>query len=160
MTDYLTSWWKKIGETDWQDYDNSPGHWKESIFQHIGGKKLVLASDLPVGALFAMEREKGIDPNSFPPVGYDGLSIVCVLLGEGQREDGRPRHRHWMIDYKASNCTKKDDKVHRCWVRHGTVGDKLTVDKKGNTCSAGAGSIYMNGNKWHGFLRNGILVEG
>jgi hypothetical protein len=49
----------------------------------------------------------------------------------------------------------RDDTVHRCWVRHGTVGDKLTVDKAGNTCAAGAGSIQMAA--WHGFLQQGVL---
>lgn len=50
-----------------------------------------------------------------------------------------------------------NDDVHRCWVRHGTVGDPLQVDKNGNTCAAGAGSIQNAG--WHGYLKNGILHE-
>lgn len=160
MTDYQTSWWTKIGETDWIDSPSGTGRMKESIFKHHGGNKLVLASDLPIGALYALERDKDLGPDQFPPVGADGLSICCVLLGEGTRSDGKPHKHHWYIDYKASNCTKKDDKVHRCWVRHGTFGEKLTVDKKGVTCGAGAGSIYMDGQKWHGYLRNGILVKG
>jgi hypothetical protein len=32
----------------------------------------------------------------------------------------------------------------------------LTVDKNGDTCAAGAGSILTPA--WHGFLRNGELV--
>lgn len=60
----------------------------------------------------------------------------------------------WDTNSRASNCTMKDDKTHRCWCIHG-VAPKLTADKKGDTCKAGAGSI-QSGN-WHGFLTNGIL---
>lgn len=105
-------------------------------------------SKLPVGALYATRRREGAGPNDFPPVGYDGLSIVCRTI------DG-----NWYVDSRASNCTKPEDKAHRCWVRHGTVGEKVTVDKNGNTCAAGAGSFFMDGQKWHGFLRNGIMVQ-
>ena len=62
----------------------------------------------------------------------------------------------WDIDSRAWNCTMKDDKTHRCWVRHGDIPN-VTVDKNGHTCQAGAGSIQMH--DWHGFLRNGVLVE-
>lgn len=67
-----------------------------------------------------------------------------------------PDGHDWMIDGRASNCTMPDDDVHRCWVRHGEPPN-LTVDKNGHTCAAGAGSIQTP--KWHGFLRNGELVE-
>jgi len=60
----------------------------------------------------------------------------------------------WDVDSRASNCTLPNDKTHRCWVRHGTPPN-ITVDKAGETCQAGAGSIQMP--KWHGFLRNGVL---
>lgn len=63
-----------------------------------------------------------------------------------------PDGHEWFIDGPASNCTKKDDHVHRCWVRHGEP-PMLTVDKNGVTCGAGAGSILTP--KYHGFLRNG-----
>jgi hypothetical protein len=78
--------------------------------------------------------------------GPDGLSLVVICPGGSE----------WMIDSRASNCTMKDDEVHRCWVRHGTPPE-LTVDKNGNTCAAGAGSIQTS--NWHGFLRGGCLVE-
>jgi hypothetical protein len=61
----------------------------------------------------------------------------------------------WNIDSRCSNCTLKDDRTHRCWVRHGEPPN-ITVDKNGKTCSAGAGSIQAG--SWHGFLRNGFLV--
>jgi len=67
-----------------------------------------------------------------------------------------PDGHDWIIDSRASNCTKKDDNAHWCWVRHGKPEDgTLHVDKNGNTCAAGAGSIDTG--KWHGFLHNGEL---
>jgi hypothetical protein len=61
----------------------------------------------------------------------------------------------WDIDNRASNCTLPNDKVHRCWVRHGEPPN-VDVNKSGITCNAGAGSIVIG--NWHGFLRNGYLV--
>ena len=66
-----------------------------------------------------------------------------------------PSGGDWDIDSRASNCAKPDDKLHRCWVRHGTPPN-VTVDKNGLTCPAGGGSIISRG--WHGFLRQGRLV--
>ena len=63
--------------------------------------------------------------------------------------------RDWDIDSRCSNCSPPNDRLHRCWVRHG-VPPLVTVDKNGVTCAAGAGSILLP--KWHGFLRNGELV--
>jgi hypothetical protein len=63
-----------------------------------------------------------------------------------------PNGHHWDIDSRATNCGSKDDRTHRCWVRHGEPPN-VTVDKAGDTCSAGAGSILAAG--WHGFLVNG-----
>lgn len=80
--------------------------------------------------------------------GPDGQCIVVKTPGGD-----------WMIDSQASNCTIPDDhqqQRHHCWIRHGTPPD-LTVDKNGVTCSAGAGSIQAG--NWHGFLRNGELVQ-
>lgn len=80
-------------------------------------------------------------------VGPDGRSLVCKL----------PDGHDWMIDGQATNCTMKDDNVHKCWVRHGRPEDgTLHVDKNGHTCAAGAGSIATP--KWHGFLHNGHLI--
>jgi hypothetical protein len=77
----------------------------------------------------------------------DGEHLIAIL----------PNGYSWHIDSRASNCTKPDDKLHRCWVRHG--GPKtghIDVGKNGLTCSAGAGSII--GGNWHGFLRNDQFV--
>lgn len=79
--------------------------------------------------------------------GADGLCVVVRL----------PDMHDWTVDSRAANCGRPDDDVHRCWVRHGDPREcRLTVDKDGDTCSAGAGSIASGG--WHGFLRDGVLV--
>lgn len=80
-------------------------------------------------------------------VGADGHSYCCVL----------PNGRLWQIDGVASNCTMKNDTVHKCWIRHG-VAPEFTVDKDGPTCAAGGGSILAD--DYHGFLQNGWLTAG
>lgn len=77
--------------------------------------------------------------------GEDGRSLQCRL----------PFNHDWHIDGPCNNCTKPETE-HKCWIRHGEPPN-LTVDKNGNTCDAGAGSILTP--QWHGFLRNGELVE-
>lgn len=86
-------------------------------------------------------------------------------------------HVRICIDAEASNCTRpqretrsdgrtyRTERTHYCWVRHGDprdplgvkTGQPLHVDKNGNTCAAGAGSILQK--TWHGFLHNGYLVQ-
>jgi hypothetical protein len=66
-----------------------------------------------------------------------------------------PNGEHWDITSRASNCTMKHERTHRCWVVHGTAPN-LTVNKNGHTCAAGAGSIAAPG--YHGFLTNGEFV--
>lgn len=77
--------------------------------------------------------------------GEDGMCLSVRMPNGGT----------WNIDGEASNCTRPGDKNHKCWVRHG-VPPNITVDKNGETCAAGAGSIIVR--DWHGFLRNGELV--
>lgn len=63
-----------------------------------------------------------------------------------------PNGHTWDMDSRASNCDKKADRTHRCWVKQGSAeAGSLDVGKGGNTCGAGAGSILVDG--WHGFLR-------
>jgi hypothetical protein len=71
-----------------------------------------------------------------------------------------PTERWWDPAGRASNCTRKNDTTHRCWVRHGdpAKGEVVHVDKAGVTCRAGAGSLAIPG--WHGFLHNGDIHEG
>jgi hypothetical protein len=77
--------------------------------------------------------------------GEDGMSLMVKTPGG-----------EWCVDGHASNCTKPDDEVHKCWCRHG-IPPEITVDKVGNTCNAGAGSIAQK--TYHGFLRNGYLEQ-
>lgn len=68
-----------------------------------------------------------------------------------------PNGMEWDTNSRSANCTLPNDRNHRCWVLHGTPeAGNLTVDKNGNTCNAGAGSI-MAGN-FHGFLKNGEIT--
>lgn len=70
-----------------------------------------------------------------------------------------PDLSYWMPDSRASNCTMRESDPdytrHYCWVLHGTP-PRLTADKNGPTCAAGAGSIATG--QWHGFLRDGVLA--
>lgn len=78
--------------------------------------------------------------------GPDGLCLVVKTPGG-----------EWMVDSRASNCDQPD-RPHQCWIRHGDPRTgPVTVDKQGDTCHAGAGSILIGG--YHGFLRNGALVS-
>jgi hypothetical protein len=82
-------------------------------------------------------------------VGPDGRTLIVRC----------PDLHDWIIDSRASNCDRKDDDTHWCWVRHGKPEDgTLHVDKNGHTCGAGAGSIQTP--HWHGFLDNGCLKLG
>lgn len=101
------------------------------------GKKYTLI-DAPIGAMWYADWMNDIFP------GPDGRSL-CIRTPGGD----------WMVDSIASNCDKPNNKIHRCWVRHGTP-PMIHVDKKGNTCNAGAGSIGMR--NYHGFLHNGELT--
>jgi len=97
---------------------------------------------LPIGAMFYLTFSGGHCENHDPPCERH-LVVIC------------PNGHWWNIDSRCSNCTLKDDKAHRCWVRHGEPPN-ITVDKNGLTCSAGAGSIQAG--DYHGFLQNGSLT--
>ena len=115
----------------------------ESLYKRSDTGEITTLRDAPVGAMWDqwwMHEFKRF-------CGLDGLSFVVKCPPDG---------REWCIDSVANNCTKPTDFVHKCWVRHG-VPPNLTVDKDGETCAAGAGSILLP--KWHGFLRNGYLVS-
>lgn len=80
--------------------------------------------------------------------GSDGICLVVRC----------PNGRDWMVDSEASNCTRRRE-PHQCWVRHGDPRQcRVTVDKNGDTCAAGAGSILAG--DYHGFLQNGVLTAG
>lgn len=80
-------------------------------------------------------------------VGPDGLHLYVVCPGGDW----------WLIDGPAGNCDNKEDSRHRCWTRSGTA-PKITVGKDfGLTCGAGGGSIQTK--NWHGFLKDGYLIQ-
>jgi hypothetical protein len=72
----------------------------------------------------------------------DGRHLVCIL----------PNGHPWDVDGRANNCTMPNERLHRCWVRHGSP-ENLTVhvSKNGPSCAAGAGSILSG--DYHGFLQ-------
>lgn len=122
----------KFKESDqWQ-------HLKKRTYYCSDTKEHMTLQNAPPGAMWYADW--------LPYEGPDGRSLVVRI----------PPNHDWVIDGMAKNCTKKEDKLHRCWVRHGAPPN-ITVDKLGNTCAAGAGSISTH--DWHGFLRNGYLEE-
>lgn len=130
-------WPKKCDHCDYvfEEADN----WQHNINRiFFGGGRRFLLGEAPVGAMW--------DATWMPESaarGEDGICLVVVTPGG-----------NWMVDGRASNCTKRDDTVHRCWVRHGDPRTGfIHVDKNGNTCGAGGGSIVMG--SYHGFLHNG-----
>jgi hypothetical protein len=148
---FETTWWEHV--LDAEGKPKMSGFDKDGVSSPIMREtttgREVRWNEMPTGALWSARRTNGAGPNSYPRVGYDGLSIYC------KHADGHS----WAIEGRASNCTMKEDHEHRCWVRHGTVGEKITVDKNGKTCAAGAGSFFMgSNNEWHGFLRDGKLT--
>jgi hypothetical protein len=111
-----------------------------------GGPETTL-HDAPPGAMwYADWMTEGLpnDPADQRWRGPDGRCLMVMV----------PPHHEWCVDGRCSNCTRPDDRVHKCWVRHGEP-PLITVDKEGNTCAAGAGSVITS--SWHGFLRNGYL---
>lgn len=97
----------------------------------------VTYSEIPAGAMWFADWYKA-------PKGPDGHHLIVRTPGGD-----------WHVDGRASNCTRPDDNEHRCWVRHG-VPPNVTVDKNGNTC--GCGCSIGQGDRYHGFLRDGYLV--
>lgn len=116
----------------------------EPVYRRLDNPAEEIIGALPPGACYVAEPS---EYNGWKYAGADGLNVVCVL----------PNGHHWYIDSRCSNCTMPNDNIHRCWVRHGTVGDtNLHVDKNGHTCRAGGGSIRSG--DFHGRLQNGIIA--
>lgn len=97
--------------------------------------------NLPVGAMYYVSAKN----QQYYRPGPDGRTLFVVTPGGT-----------WTPDSRASNCGRPEDDTHYCWVRHG-VAPMITVDKKGDTCIAGAGSIMIGG--YHGFLTKGKLTN-
>jgi hypothetical protein len=137
MREWNQSWWEVTDK-----YDEIRDSVRRVIYRNIEtGEETSL---LPYGALYVSKHGTK---------GYDGKSVVCIIPTSKYTD----KICHWYIDSRASNCTMPNDTEHRCWVRHGTFCEEVHVDKGGNTCQAGAGSISVEG--FHGFLHHGKLVE-
>lgn len=100
-----------------------------------------------IGAMWYCTWWKRDDDSNLYGWDWDNLlePPLCVSTPGGE----------WMIDSRASNCDQKNERSHRCWIRHGQP-PLITVDKRGKTCGAGAGSIAAG--TYHGFLQNGFLT--
>lgn len=126
----------------WQD-------WQEQVYRRTDtGELRVLHQGAPAPEAPAAEPGACWDAWWMPfSRGEDGIYLMVRC----------PDGHDWSVDSQASNCTRPGE-PHRCWVRHGDPREcHVTVDKNGDTCSAGAGSIQTP--NWHGFLRDGQLVS-
>lgn len=137
-------------------------HWQvfpELLFSGAPDGNLYTRHDAPIGAMWDASWLRDHEPF----VGPDGISLQVKTPGGD-----------WSVDQEASNCTRTQygpkeingrmcektwlGRTHYCWVRHGDprTGD-VHVDKNGETCAAGAGSILQG--SYHGFLHNGHLTS-
>jgi len=137
---------------NWQIFTNR-------LYRRIDNGQEMTLRDAPPGAMYFADwmienwDKMNLEvPQPWGP-GPDGhfLVVKCPPLGH-----------EWNVDARASNCDKKQDNAHRCWVRHGDPKTgKVTVDKAGLTCNAGAGSILVGKEGtpsfWHGHLIDGWL---
>ena len=119
-------------------------HWQDiqdQLYQRAPGEFYTLR-DAPPGAMW----DAWWMPDNWR--GPDGIALMVKC----------PNGCDWHVDGQASNCTRKGE-PHACWVRHGDPRQaNITVDKNGDTCAAGAGSILAG--DYHGFLQAGILTAG
>lgn len=139
MARYKCFWIEKIEPEiiDWEDGIGSPR------FRRLDTGEELRWKQLSPGALYVVDPRHEFKYRR----GHDDDAIACVL----------PDGTHWHIDSVANNCTKTDDREHRCWVRHGSKPGVIHVDKQGLTCAAGAGSIATK--QFHGFLHHGELYD-
>lgn len=127
--------------------DSDPGHWRRVDTGEVFGP-----GRLPAGAMWeAPWMGDGLRVNGDGPV-------LVVRLPDG---------RDWMPGSQAANCGRANERPrrHDCWCVHGDP-PRLTVDKQPEpgrtTCGAGMGSIGPPegaAGGWHGFLRDGRLVD-
>lgn len=127
--------------------------WQELIYRRPDtGQEYVLHQSAPAPELGIEAAPPGASWDAWwMPSAWRRLDGVYLMVR-------CPNGRDWAVDSEASNCTRKGE-PHECWVRHGDPRlCHVTVDKDGNTCAAGAGSILTG--DYHGFLRDGVLTEG
>jgi hypothetical protein len=120
------------------------------LYRRLDNGEKTTLHDAPEGAMwFATWMTEGRDQSETDRT-YRGEDGECLVVKV-------PKDHEWMVDARCSNCTRLDDKAHKCWCRHGDPKTGMVhVDKNGNTCAAGAGSIVTK--EWHGFLTNGYLI--
>lgn len=127
--------------------------WQELIYRRPDtGQEFVLHAGAPANELGIPSAPPGASWNAWwMPSAWrrpDGVYLMVRL----------PNGHDWSVDSEAGNCARKGD-AHQCWVRHGDPRQaRVTVDKNGDTCAAGAGSIQAA--DYHGFLRDGVLTAG
>lgn len=118
----------------------------EVLYRRSDTGELVTIRDAPIGAMWDATWYDD-DPAYTGP---DGITLVVRTPGGT-----------WCVDSEASNCTRKGDLSHKCWIREGDPRQPATLHvSKGSdpskTCSAGAGSIQCG--SYHGFLHHGELT--
>lgn len=130
------------------------------ICQHLIYRRSDTGDLVTLRSLFSISEDEGT-----PPAAPPGATWDAWWMGDddGRQADGiylmarLPNGHDWHIDGEAANCTRKGDRAHHCWVRHGDPRQaNVTVDKAGDTCAAGAGSIASG--DYHGFLRGGTFT--
>lgn len=146
--------WPRSCGCGYQFTDDDPWQdWQELLYRRADSGQLVTLRSRDEGA--------GAPPGAPPGATWDAWWLPDAWRGpDGIAYTVRcPNGHDWHVDSRASNCTLPDDKIHRCWVRHGDPREcHVTVDKQGRTCAAGAGSIQAG--DYHGFLRDGVLTQG
>lgn len=141
--------------------DGNKQLWAEHLHSGSPDGKLYTLRDAPAGAMWDAKWMHDYDW----AVGPDGIALMVRL----------PNGWDWHVDGEASNCTRTqykkwvdekgsqwqrwEGRTHYCWLRHGDPRTgNVHVDKNGDTCAAGAGSILAG--SYHGFLHNGYLTDG
>jgi len=142
---YCNGYEFRPGDT-WQD-------WQELIYRRPD-----------TGQEYVLHNDAGADSIGIPSAPPGAMWDAWWMPSAWKRPDGiylmvrLPNSHDWAVDSEASNCTRKGE-THECWVRHGDPREAhVTVDKNGDTCGAGAGSIQ--GADYHGFMQNGMLTAG
>jgi hypothetical protein len=124
----------------------------DRIYRRIDTGQEMRLRDAPIGAMWYGDWRLKYGSGIAGPDGH-------VLYVRCPDPNTPPLNAHdWCVDDECRNCTRKGDRTHKCWCRHGDPRTgNVHVDKVGNTCSAGAGSILTD--HWHGFLHNGFLRD-
>lgn len=132
--------------------DGCTNRWQVPVWRRVSDGTLMVGYSSPFGPGSMWWEEPPVYEvdGQLKPYYWDNDSKHLLVLG--------PTGQEWDIDSRASNCGQKDERTHRCWIRHGEPPN-ITVDKNGKTCGAGGGSIWFDMPQgWHGFLRNGQFV--